>query len=109
MSIFFITGQTAQRPNIEIKRSLVSLLTTKKLFGMSATWNYFEAGHGKGPCDGVGGTSKRMADQATKHNIRIQSTGDFYAWASSMESLVEYKFVGKEYCEKIADELNSRH
>ena len=29
MSIFFITGQTAQRPNIEIKRSLVSLLTTK--------------------------------------------------------------------------------
>ena len=29
MSIFFITDQTAQRPNIEIKRSLVSLLTTK--------------------------------------------------------------------------------
>ena len=28
-SIFFITGQTAQRPNIEIKRSLVSLPTTK--------------------------------------------------------------------------------
>ena len=80
----------------------------KKLFGMSATWNYFEAGHGKGPCDGVGATSKRMADQATKRNIRIQSTGDFYAWASSMESLVEYKFVGKEYCEKIADELKQQ-
>ena len=75
---------------------------------MSATWNYFEAGHGKGPCDGVGGTSKRMADQATKRNIRIQSAGDFYAWASSMESLVEYKFVGKEYCEKIADELKKQ-
>ena len=29
MSIFFITDQTAQRPNIEIKLSLVSLLTTK--------------------------------------------------------------------------------
>ena len=80
----------------------------KKLFGMSATWNYFEAGHGKGPCDGVGGTSKRMADQATKRNIRIQSAGDFYAWASSMESLVEYKFVGKEYREKIADELKQQ-
>ena len=77
----------------------------KKLCGMSATWNYFEAGHGKGPCDDVGGTSKRMADQATKRNIRIQSAGDFYAWSSSMESFVEYKSVGKEYCEKIADEL----
>ena len=76
----------------------------RKLFGMSATWNYFEAGHGKGPCDGVGGTSKRMADQATKRNIRIQSAGDFYAWASSMENLVEYKFVGKGYC--VRDNLN---
>ena len=51
----------------------------KKLFGMSATWNYFKAGHGKGPCHGMGGTSKRMADQATKLNMRIQSAGDFYA------------------------------
>ena len=34
----------------------------KSLFGVSASWNYFEAGHGKGPCDGVGGSVKRMAD-----------------------------------------------
>lgn len=34
----------------------------KSLFSVSASWNYFEAGHGKGPCDGVGGSVKRMAD-----------------------------------------------
>ena len=34
----------------------------KSLFGVSASWNYFEAGDGKGPCDGVGGSVKRMAD-----------------------------------------------
>ncbi|KAL3880396.1 hypothetical protein ACJMK2_032640 [Sinanodonta woodiana] len=32
--------------------------------GMKASWLYFEAGHGKGPCDGVGGTAKRLADIA---------------------------------------------
>ena len=50
----------------------------KVLFGFPASWNYFEAGHGKGPCDGVGGISKQMADQATKQNIKIQSAADFY-------------------------------
>lgn len=28
----------------------------KELFGVIARWNYFECGHGKGPCDGIGGT-----------------------------------------------------
>ena len=107
MSIFFITGQTAQRPNIEIKRSLVSLLTTK------AFWNvgYLELFRGwpwKRSLRWRGWESKRMADQATKRNIRIQSAGDFYAWASTMERLVEYKFFGKEYCEKIAGELKQQ-
>ena len=29
----------------------------EKLFGMKAIWNYFEAGHGKGSCDGIGGSN----------------------------------------------------
>ena len=35
-------------------------------FGVRASWQYSEAGHGKGPCDGVGGTTKRLADSAVK-------------------------------------------
>lgn len=34
--------------------------------GIKARWNYFEAGHGKGPCDGLGGITKRVADEAMK-------------------------------------------
>lgn len=37
---------------------------------MRARWNYFEVGHGKGPSDGLGGTTKRMADKA----VRCQKT-----------------------------------
>ena len=43
---------------------LVSLFET--LYGMRASWHIFEAGHGKGPCDGIGGTTKRNADNAVK-------------------------------------------
>ncbi|XP_050516535.1 uncharacterized protein LOC126891405 [Diabrotica virgifera virgifera] len=28
-----------------------------------STWNYYETGHGKGTCDGIGGTVKRTADR----------------------------------------------
>ena len=36
----------------------------KQMFGISASWNYFEAGYGKGPCE-------RMADQATNEISRF--------------------------------------
>ena len=41
-------------------------------FGIDARWHYFEAGHGKGPsaCDGIGGCSKRQADQAVRQHKR---------------------------------------
>ena len=77
----------------------------KALFGFPASWNYFETGHGKGPCDGVGGTSERMADQATKRNIKIQSAADFYSWASTTQTLVDYEFVSKDFCEEVNAQL----
>lgn len=34
------------------------LANHQQLFGVHARWNYFEAGLGKGPCDGIGGLVK---------------------------------------------------
>ena len=52
-----------------------------------AAWNYFEAGHGKGPCDGVGGTVKRLADDAIKQNkVVIQDASDFFIWGRDQQS-----------------------
>ena len=43
---------------------------------------YFEAGHRKAPCDGVGGMAKRMADEAVKTGkVKIQYAVDLYDWA----------------------------
>lgn len=80
-----------------------------KLFGLKASWQYWEAGHGKGPCDGVGGTSKRLADLAVKRQTAvIQSAEDYFRWRNSLEnSQTKYCYVAKEECDKALAELNS--
>ncbi|KAJ8043841.1 hypothetical protein HOLleu_11116 [Holothuria leucospilota] len=48
------------------------------LFGLRACWNYFECGHGKSVCDGIGGTAKRQAADAVKQRkVTIQDASDF--------------------------------
>jgi hypothetical protein len=77
------------------------------IFGFPATWNYFEAGHGKGPCDGIGGTTKRMADAAVNSGKHvIQDAEDFYSWAkkSTMQE-VNFFYVSNEECELQASKV----
>lgn len=79
-------------------------------YNISAKWNYWEAGHGKGPCDGLGGTCKRMADEAVKTGkISIQDPTDFFAWTQSNHCNmrnVKFIFVSSETCQQKAEELN---
>ena len=79
-------------------------------FGCKANWNYFEVGHGKVPCDGVGGTVKRLADDAvTQNKVVIQGLLDFFAWSQETqnESKIKYLFVSSEetkVCKKLLQE-----
>ena len=37
-------------------RSIFNIIAHhRNMFGLDCSWQFFEAGHGKGPCDGVGG------------------------------------------------------
>ena len=60
---YYTDSPTSQYRN---KTIFYLLSRHKELFDVTASWNYFEAGHGKGPCDGVGGCGKRMADEAVR-------------------------------------------
>ncbi|XP_041368077.1 uncharacterized protein LOC121382620 [Gigantopelta aegis] len=42
-----------------------------------ATWNFHEAGHGKGIPDGVGGTLKQTANRKVRHGTDIMHAEDF--------------------------------
>ncbi len=80
-------------------------------FGVHAKWNYWEAGHGKGPCDGLGGTVKRMADGAVNTGkVAIQDPHDFFAWAQSSAcnmKNVKFIFVSTDACQEKAAEIGS--
>lgn len=41
------------------------------MYGFRATWNFFEASHGKGAADGIGGTIKRKMDSLVVYGSDI--------------------------------------
>ena len=78
-------------------------------FKVPASWNYMEAGHGKGPCHPIGGTAKRKADLAVKNEKAIiQDAKDFYQWAKTTEdaSSIKFTFFPSEEYEKAASFLD---
>jgi cell division septum initiation protein DivIVA len=78
-------------------------------FGTAATWIYTEAGHGKGPCDGIGGTVKRMADEAVRiHKVQIQDADDFYNWGTQSQSTIKYIYVPKSSTVETHEMITSR-
>lgn len=65
-----------------------------KLFpGIKATWEYLEAGHGKGPCDGLGGSVKKQAEIAVKRGRIIRSAADLCLWASDEPGNVTLLYI----------------
>lgn len=62
-----------------------------------ATWNYHEAGHGKGAPDGVGAALKRSADFIILHGSDIRNASDFVRQIRNQETSVElYEVSDKE-------------
>ena len=77
-TIHFVSdGPTAQYRNRFNVFLLVSHLQKLCPSVTSSTWNFSEAGHGKGPMDGVGGTLKRMADEFVARGNDIATVGAF--------------------------------
>lgn len=73
----------------------------RKNYGIKAEWHFFATSHGKGPCDGIGGTLKRLADEASLQRIyenQILTAKQVYDWAigRSTESTMYYEYCAIE-------------
>ena len=68
-------------------------------------WVYSEAGHGKGPCDGLGGTTKMIADNV----IKQRNAFEFFSYAEStqLSSKILYEFISSEDAGLCGEELKS--
>ena len=72
---FFSDGPTVQYR----QKGNFFLFSTKlnELGFEHGTWNFFEAGHGKGIPDAIGGALKRRADKSVLHGVDIMSAQNF--------------------------------
>ena len=65
---------------------------------MPAEWHFFATSHGKGPCDGVGGTVKRLAARASLQrpiNNQITTPRQLFEFAESeIKSIVSTGMLG---------------
>lgn len=77
-----------------------------KLFEVPCTWTWFESGHGKGPCDGIGGVAKRNADMAVKqYNCVIDNAASFAKYGNDVGGKLTYKVIMSDEYEAAKNEI----
>lgn len=81
-AIFMSDGAASQYKN---RKNFASLCKFKSIYKIDAEWHFFATSHGKGPCDAIGGTLKRMARNASiakGHEHPITNAKELYDWAN---------------------------
>lgn len=79
--IYFSDGAASQYKN---RKNFLNLCCHKTDFAISAEWHFSATSHGKGACDGLGGTVKRLAARASlqrTYNDQIMTPRQLYDWA----------------------------
>lgn len=66
------------------------------------TWNFFEASHGKGAPDGVGGSLKKRADRLVSQGVDIPTASSLYRALREGESKVALFFIEEQAVEGAA-------
>ena len=73
----------------------------------TATWNFTEAGHGKGAPDGVGGLVKRTADKLVAYGNDISDAGELFKSLKEADIAVNLFCITNEMISEIDCELSS--
>lgn len=93
---YFSDGSAAQYKN---RKNFTNLCFHKDDFDIDAEWHFSATAHGKGPCDGVGGTVKRLAARASlqrPYENQIQTPFQLYEWAIQNIFVANFEYVSQE-------------
>lgn len=109
--IYFMSdGAASQYKN---RKNFASLCKFQSKYDIEAEWHFFATSHGKGPCDAIGGTIKRMATRASLAKERehpIKNARELFNWASNRKeqelTKLSFGFATTEEYESMASELN---
>ena len=81
--IYFSDGAAPQYKN---RKNFLNLCHHKDDFGVKAEWHFSATSHGKGACDGLGGTVKRLAARVSlqrPYNDQLMTPRQLFDWACS--------------------------
>ena len=106
--IYFSDGAAAQYKN---RKNFLNLCHHKDDFGLSAKWHFSATSHGKGACDGLGGTVKRLAARASlqrPYDQQIMTPRQLFDWATTAISTVHFEYCTIEDYEREKHYLEQR-
>lgn len=96
-------------PSSQYRNNQIFAITSRheEMFGIPASWTYFEVGHGKGPCDGVGGASKRQAEDGVKRGESITSAKLLVDYGNKTSKSMHYMEITSDDIEECQTLLES--
>ena len=91
---YFTDGSAAQYKN---KFNLSNLCFHELEKKLKCEWNFFATSHGKSPCDGLGGTVKRLARLASLQNplSPLITPMDLFDWAKEHVTGINFIFTNE--------------
>ena len=106
--IYFSDGAASQYKN---RKNFGNLCNHEKDFGVKAEWHFSATSHGKGACDGVGGTVKRLAAQASlqrPYDQQIMTPLQLFEWASNNIQGTVFKYCSCAEYDEVTEQSEIR-
>ncbi len=107
-AIYFSDGAASQCKN---RKNFDNLAYHEEDFSFPAEWHFFATSHGKGPCDGVGGTVKRLAARASlqrPYRDQLQMPLQLYELAKENIPSVTFAYVPQVEYEEESKMIETR-
>lgn len=105
---YFSDGAASQYKN---RKNFANLCNHLEDFGIEAQWDFFATSHGKGACDGVGGTVKRLAARASlqrPYDAQIMTPRQLYQWAKENIKTINFGFTTQQEHDREEELLKAR-
>lgn len=93
------------------KKNFANLCNHNVDFGIEAEWHFFATAHGKGPCDGVAGSTKRLATRASLQRgakRAILNPLQLFEWAKVAIKNINFFYVDNDDYEETEAFLKDR-
>ena len=106
--LYFSDGCAGQYKNC---KNFMNLCLHKKDFQIDCSWSFFATSHGKSPCDGLGGTLKRLAARASLQRPtteQILSAEQLLEFCQKEVPGIKVFFISKLSMESVRKNLKGR-